>query len=378
MSSKITGLLITFFGLFWLLLCLYSFSQKDLNLTIFYHPFLDPFYENMNLLGYFNRPLSTFIFIILSVCLLALYLVMVFNNKILILAKRLFITLILLAFASLPAQPMFSHDIYNYMFNAKMVLFYHANPHEKVALDFPDEPWLRFMHNVHTPAPYGYGWTLLSLIPFSFSAGSFNKAYLLMKGFISLLFILEVWIFYMLARDRFNSEIAVKRTLFLALNPLLLTEIFIMGHNDSAMILPLLGSLYLLTQNTTPLKSVYGWILWLISVLTKYASVILAPFIILRHKLDLFTWGGIALLLVLLTRPEQLHSWYLHWGMVLLMLSRKSWAVMLTILLTVGGLLRYAPYTWFGNWDAPVPQWRWLILILPLSMLLFKKIRRSF
>jgi hypothetical protein len=98
----------------------------------------------------------------------------------------------------------------------------------------------------------------------------------------------------------------------------------------------------------------------------------------LIKKVDIFTYGGLTLLAVLLTRPGQLHSWYLLWGISLLILSKKSWAQMLAILLSIGGLLRYAPYIYFGNWDPPVPIWRWIILLLPLTLLLSKKIRNTF
>lgn len=374
----IKRLIVFIFCLGWVLLCLYSFSQKDLNLTIFDHYLLRLFYESMVQLGYYSRPLSTLVFITLSVTLLLCYLYLIFSKKIILSIKQISIILAILLLTSLPAQPMFSHDIYNYIFNAKMVLLYKANPHEQVALDFPLDSWLRFMHNVHTPAPYGYGWTTLSLIPYSLSGNSFTKAYLLMKLFISLLFIAEIWVFNKLAKSRFDQQAALKRTMLLAFNPLLLSEIFIIGHNDSAMMLPVLVSLYLLTTTSTLPSTLLAWVSWIFSVTTKYASVVLAPFLVLHKKIDIFTWGGLAMLVILLTRPGQLHSWYLHWGMVILMLSKKSWAVMLTILLTIGGLFRYAPYTWFGNWDAPVPLWRWMILILPLFMLLFKKIRKSF
>jgi len=365
-----------FFSISWFLLCLYSFALKDLNLTIFDHYVLRSFYENMMQVGYFNRQLSTYIFLTLSIVLIYLYLSIAIHKKLFLTIKSLILTLSFLLVVSLPAQPMFSHDIFNYIFNAKMVLTYHANPHVSVALDFPQDPWLRFMHNVHTAAPYGYGWTTLSLIPYSLSGNSFTAAYLLMKLFISLLFIMEIWAFYKLASQQFDKRNALQRTFLLAFNPLLLIEIFINGHNDSAMMFPVLLSIYLMLQKTTIYKTVFAWILLAFSITTKYASVVLVPLILIRKKVDFFTWGGIALLMVLLTRPGQLHSWYLHWGMVLLLLSKKSWAVNLSLILSLGGLLRYIPYVLLGNWDPPVPFYRWLILLLPLLLLAVNRFKK--
>ena len=117
---------------------------------------------------------------------------------------------------------------------------------------------------------------------------------------------------------------------------------------------------------------------WIYSISIKYASVVLLPFLMLIKKVDIFTYGGLAMLLVLMTRPGQLNSWYLHWGIVLLGLSRKSWAIALTLLVSLGGLMRYAPYIFTGNWDAPVQTWRAVILLLPLLLLMSRKVRNYF
>src|SRR3990172_6981226 len=85
-------------------------------------------------------------------------------------------------------QERLSSDIYNYIFNAKMVWVYGANPHRQVALNFPDDQWLRFMHNTHTPAPYGYGWTMLSLVPSVIGQNHLKLTLLLVKMFVGAFF----------------------------------------------------------------------------------------------------------------------------------------------------------------------------------------------
>ena len=47
-----------------------------------------------------------------------------------------------------------------------MVVDHSANPHISTAWDFVSDPWTRFVQNAHSPAPYGYGWTGLSVGPY--------------------------------------------------------------------------------------------------------------------------------------------------------------------------------------------------------------------
>ena len=356
----------------WILLCFFSFSQRDLNLTI-YNFFLFNQIQNWLInLGYFQRPLATIIFLILAFGLISFYWLIVVKADKFNFPKIWPILLIIIG-AGLLAYPMFSHDIFNYLFNAKMVLVYGQNPHIHTALEFPKDEWTRFMHNTHTPAPYGYGWTAVSLLPVFLSFGKFTLAFWLTKALVIGFWGLEIYLFYLIARKKYQKSEIWTRVLLLALNPLILMETLIMGHNDSVMMAPVLLAIYLLLFKNNLKNKISSFLLWTFSVSVKYATVVLAPFLIFIKKIDIFTWGGLALLLVLLTRPGQLHSWYLHWGMVLLFLSPKKWALKMAILLTIGGLLRYTPFVCYGNWDPPVPLFRYIILSVPLLGMLVRK-----
>src|SRR3989304_7698662 len=111
------------------------------------------FYNNRPLLTYYYAGLISLITLIYC----ALLLVLKRQTKIPTFPTFGFYLLIIspLIFAS----NALSYDIFNYIFNAKMLVIYHANPHLHTALEFAFDPWVRFMHNIHTPAPYGYGWT---------------------------------------------------------------------------------------------------------------------------------------------------------------------------------------------------------------------------
>ena len=376
--QKKSWLWVALFALVWFFVSLYSYTQRDLNLTIFNTPFLQQIQNSLIELGYYQRPMATLLFLILSLLLIGLYCKIVLG-KLMLNKSQLIVTVGLLVGLGLLAYPMFSHDIFNYLFNAKMVLVYGSNPHIQTALDFAWDPWIRFMHNVHTAAPYGYGWTATSLLPVWLGLPRFTISLFLMKAWIVGFYLLEAFLFYKLSLKLFPKK-ALFRTAVMVLNPLLLVETVIVGHNDSVMMALTLLSLLILYSDSLPNIKRYPLVLlaWLASVSIKYATVVLIPFYFLRRKIDIFTWGGLVLLAVLLSRSGQLHSWYLHWGIVLLLLSKKWWAVALALLLSIGGLLRYAPFIYYGNWDAPVPLQRYIILGLPLLLLILKPVQELF
>jgi hypothetical protein len=247
----------------------------------------------------------------------------------------------------------YSHDIFNYLFNAKMVLRYQANPHVRVALDFPADLWLRFMHNVHTPAPYGYGWTLLSLLPFSLGLGKFFSAYLAMKLFMAAglgLYLYFIW--KLLELEKIKS--AGYRFAMLAFHPLLLIETLMNGHNDVWMMWPALAGLYWLRRRKSMVLAGVGLAF---SIFTKFATVLLLPVMLieltfLRRLKQLDWWRGhwaelsaLALLAPLLTtRSQQFHPWYLIWSLSFLPLINWKWLRYGLMGLSISSLYRYLPW----------------------------------
>lgn len=340
----------------WLLLALFSFTQQDLNLTIYNNIF-----SWVQYLGFYRRPLATGIFIIL------IFLLFWFYFKLL---KRGFSRrwLILLVIIALPAYPLFSYDIFNYLFNAKMVLIYHANPHLQTAINFAFDPMLRFMHNVHTPAPYAYGWTGLSLLPgLAWLTQNFTLSFWAMKLFIAGFWLGQLWILQKLVQRLFPQQ--QWRFWLFALNPLVLVETFINGHNDVVMMFFALLS-YWFFLNSQKFRSL---LFLLLSASIKYVTIVLLPFYLQGlslkvKKIDLPTLFSFILLGIMFIRPGQLHSWYLIWAFSFIVLSRSNWLIKVFTALTIGALLRYAPYLYYGHWDAPVYLLRNLIWALSLFL----------
>jgi len=324
----------------WLLLAIYSFTRLDLNLTWFH-----PVPEQLKLLGWFLRPQATWIFLSLVVLLTLSYWQVV---------KRKFNWrwLVLICIIGIFAYPMFSYDIFNYLFNAKMVLVYGANPHVKTALDFAFDPMLRFMQNTHTPAPYGYGWTAISLIPgLAWFFGKFAAAFLSMKLFTAIFYLLQVWLLNRLVSAIFPKE--KWRVVLFALNPLVLVETLINGHNDVVMMfLALLSYWFFLNR-----QKISALLSLLASAATKYATIVLTPLYLIKLKWKYWDWPSIAAILLFLvpfTRPNQIHSWYLIWGFSFAVLSKYRWLTAAFTVLTIIGLIRYAPFIYAGHWNFPV------------------------
>jgi len=362
------------FFITWILFCIYSFTRKDLNL-ILYNPFpysklWEQTREFFTDLGYYHRPLITAIFIFLALIFTAFYLKLI-RFKLPSDNKTLLKFLIPIAVLGIISYPMFSHDIFNYLFNVKMVLIYQANPHIRTAIEFLPDPMLRFMHNVHTPAPYAYGWTIISLLPgLAWFYKKFVLSFWAMKLFIAVFWLAELWILKKIINQLFPHQ--PWRWWLFSLSPLVLIETLIIGHNDVVMMFPaLLGYWFLLKSKKLFDKYQFlAIILLFISIGIKYATIVILPLFLLKpylKKLDTSTLSAFLLFAVMFTRPGQLHSWYLIWAFSFAVLSKSRFIVSLFTSLTIGALLRYAPYIYYGNWNPPVHLIRNLIWLLSVS-----------
>ena len=365
---------------------IFSFTQRDLNLTIYNQPLLLNIQSMLIKIGYYQRTLNSILYLLLIIIAwLAFFYIFKYKIWSQPIFKIFLASIFILGIFSYPA---FSHDIFNYLFNVKMVLIYHLNPHIHTALEFPSDLWIRFMHNVHTAAPYGYLWTGLSILPLILTIKSFTLSFWAMKLFIIIFFVIEGYFIYKITNNFKNAFLFI-------LNPLLFLETVIVGHNDSVMMAFALISWWGIDNFIKQKKIKWLFltlITWIASIYIKYATVILIPFFLIKicqnfdcrfskkllnliKKIDTEFWAGISFWLILFSRPGQLHSWYLHWGIAFLILSKHKLAKSLIILFSIGGVLRYLPFVYYGNWDYPVNLWRWVFLFLPFIIwLIIKKV----
>jgi len=351
--------LVLYFSLF-LIWGWYSFSRVDLNLTLFDNPLFLNFNKVMTDFGYFNRPLACLVFFVLVISLFGGYILLYLKFKrekkgiksYLVLLGGIILVLVL-------SYPALSYDIYNYIFNAKMVLVYQADPHKQVALDFATDSWIRFMHNVHTPAPYFYGWTGISLLPSYLGFNKFVLTLLNFKLFEIPFFLAAVYYLAKIGRKMKVKNIEDKIWLF-AFNPLILIEVFGNGHNDFVMMsLALIGFWFLVKDERRRFGNLFWSLFFLgLSITIKYVTVLLIPLYIVyffRRKIDIGSIAAVILFLAILTRPsDQFHPWYIIWGLSFAVLARKEFVFRILLFFSFGLLLRYLPWIYSGGYSNKV------------------------
>jgi|SRR3989344_337611 len=344
------------------LLFLYSFTQIDLGLTLTNHDSWRPIQTFFQNIGYFHRPLSTTLYLLVVGILFVGYLKFVGLAKHQRLDKKTIWKLIigitiLLTFA----YNAFSHDLFNYIFDARIVTYYEQNPYEHKALDFPTDYMLGFMHWVHRTYPYGPIWLLLT-VPLTFiGMENLLPTMILFKLLSSVSFLVVVW-----SIGRILRNIAPKYELlgvvFFALNPLVIIESLVSAHNDISMMAFSLFGLYLLTTRRYGLSIVFQ----LFAVGVKFATVFLLPLHIYvwfkrKHLID---WerlilGSLFLLIaavLLVIQRTNFQPWYLLFVLpYAALLGFKKVVAFPVYIFTVAALLHYVPYLYTGNWDAPIP-----------------------
>lgn len=307
----------------------------------------------------------------------------------------------------LPVIPLFfsynalSHDLFNYIFNSKMVLIYKQNPHIHTALEFPNDTWIRFMHNTHTPAPYGYAWTALSLIPFSLGFGKFTLTWFIFKGWMWLSW-LSFWLSIAWLNSKKTISINTKTLALILLHPLMILEVLSNAHNDLWMMVPAVVALALVSplKHKTTTQTMLSIALLAASIVIKqatvvlvpiYAALLLQPYISQREKIKHYTityWAPLATLgltvILISERSKQFLPWYLLWAISTTMLfsvSHFTSKVLKTTLLIWGVLvlLRYTPWlfanTTYEWWvDSQQKTITWIALPISFTLACFFKL----
>ena len=330
--------MIVIYSLVLAVMALYSYALVDPNITLLQHPAWIWFREQAVHLGYYQRDLSSIIYIVLITALFALHLVMRARSNSYSPVKIAVISGVLL----LVSYPLLTHDLFNYMFDAKIFTFYHQNPYLHRALDFPGDPWLRFMHWVHRPYPYGPTFLPITLVPSFLSFSKFLIDFLLFKALFIGSYIAAVWAL---------ASIDRRKAMVYATHPLVLVEGLMNAHNDLLAVSIAFVGIYFVTHK----KNLWGRIILLISGGIKYTTLpaLLAPRTPKnRHAVFAMT-GGIIAALVYLSVKSEIQPWYFITLFTLLPYG-EIWVRDLNIF-TAGLLYSYYPYVRFGGWDT---QWK--------------------
>ncbi len=349
----------------WLLalgsLFFYSFTQVDLGLTLTRASFLTNIQRSFQYIGYFNRPVSTYLFVSIVVFMFVLYLTTLHLIKKKAVNLKTTWTLVVLAGVTLVfSYNAFSYDFFNYIFDAKIVTEYGENPYVKKALDFPSDPMLGFMHWTHRTYPYGPVWLALT-IPLSFLGMGIFALNIILFKLLALASYLISCIFIGKISQKTKLVDPAFAIAFFALSPFVLIEGLVSAHIDLVMMTVTLMGVYLLFVQ----KKYASWILLLISAGIKFATIILLPLFLWfpfskrKNKELIFLLVSILLMVVgvfLQAQRTNFQPWYFMLVVPFASLVSSRYYIFIpSVVFSFLALFQYAPFLYTGNFDPPIP-----------------------
>lgn len=335
----------------------YSLTQIDLNLFLFKFDAWVNFQRFFQNIGYFQRPLSTYLYIgVLALLFISYFgfLFLVHRRKVneQSVWKLILFTAILLTFS----YNAFSYDLFNYIFDAKIITHYGQNPYIHKALDFQGDPMLNFMHWTHRTYPYGPGWLALT-VPLSFLGFNFFLPTILMfKALTSASYLGTVYFIGKILKLK-DSKNSLFGTILFAMNPLVIIEGLVSSHLDTVMGFFGVFAAYLLFRN----KNIQSFIFLIFSAGIKFATGFLLPLFLFKNKLSFERWSLFATILMIGTViissvRTNFQPWYLLEALPFAaLLPKKSFVLIPSIILSFTGLLIYIPFLYTGNWNPPIP-----------------------
>lgn len=357
----------------------YSYALVDPNLVLSQNDSFWRFQQFMWQIGYHQPDLRTLLYVMIVCCLVVTWR-FVSNAQARVKRFGLGACILILFFA----HPALSHDVFNYMFNARMIIEYGLDPHVNTALQASSDPWVRFMHNVHTPAPYGYGWTYLSLLPYLLGM----EKLILTLGAFKLWMILG-WGLWLCAISKLQQylrqagEHMQNGWWVLAFHPLILLEHVGVMHNDLWMMGAVIASFWVLfREKMARLRRLSMFLvsagLLGVAVWMKFVPLVLFPIWILlwglvwkpTWKQGVIGWisdhwadlcAVACFIPLLLSRSQQFHPWYLAWSLSFYPFCRVRWTRLALLSFSISSLYRYVPFLLEGEYTSEVlATQRWI------------------
>jgi len=257
----------------------------------------------------------------------------------------------------------FSYDLFNYMFDAKILAHYGQNPFLHRPLDFAGDPWLNFMRWTHRYYPYGPSWLVLT-VPLSFiGMNYFLATFFLYKLLMTFSFFGSCYLIYKISEKIF-PESSIFNLIFFGLNPLILIEGLVSAHNDMPMTFFTLLFFYLFITK----KYYKSAFFYLFSVGIKYATVVLLPvvayLVYVKRRSKHVNWEKIFIActalslvaIVIATVRTTFQPWYLLYVLPFTALvSKKLYVFIPAIVSTIIGLTIYIPYVYLTDYDKSYP-----------------------
>ncbi len=360
-------------------LFLYSLTQIDLSLTFSKLSIWQTIEKSFQQIGYFNRPLSTAIFIAILTLLFIHYFAFIFLAIKKIISRKQAWFLVLAGFVVLVfSYNAFSYDLFNYIFDAKIITHYNQNPYFYKALDFPNDPMLSFMRWTHRYYPYGPAWLFLTA-PISFiGLNIFSLTFFLFKIFISGFFLGTVYLIEKIVR-KVSPGNEIYALVFFGLSPLVLIESVVSVHNDIVMMFFAVLGLYFVLNK----KFILSIIAIIFSFFIKEVTILLLfPVLIFQNPIkkifisseNFFRFCVLTMIagfVYVLTKLE-VQPWYFLWIIPFIaFLKPNRYIFLLTSGISLGLLLRYAPFLYQGDWNGvAIPIKFYVSIITPAIFLI--------
>lgn len=353
------GYLLTIIFLF-----LYSFTQVDLSLTLSQWSVWQVVQKFFQHIGYFDRPLSTVLYISILILLFVFYNTYLFlASKNEINKKQIWVLIIASAVILSFSYNAFSYDLFNYIFDAKIVTYYHQSPYIHKALDYQGDPMLTFMHWTHRYYPYGPFWLVLT-VPLSFIGFNFFLPTFFLFKFLASLSYLGTAYFISKILNKISAKTEIFGLIFFALNPLVIIEGLVSAHNEIPMMFFALFSLFLFLKR----KIFSSLILIFLSIGIKFTTVFLLPVYIFSYFMqknkktiseDIIFSLIIFLMfvsVVVASIRTNFQPWYLLFVLPFAaLIGRKYYIFIPSVTLSLFALLQYTPFLFKGDWNHPVP-----------------------
>lgn len=355
------------------------YGTASLATTIFSYMFIDKnlgYLEKIYLgISSENRDFVTILYTGIVIIFFALYFILLRNLsrrkiEVSFIWKILVVVSVLLLF-SYPA--MLSYDIFNYLTTAKVVFYYQENPYIVMPIEFIGDPYLSFTRAANKIALYGPSWILLTSIPYLLGFGNFLLILFNFKILITIFYLLTSLVIWKITKNILSLA-------FFSLNPLVIIETLISGHNDIVMIFFVTLAYYMILKR----KIFIGIILFALSIFIKYTTILLAPIFIymiwtlIQNKKinweNIFYFSAILMIIAFLLSPirEEIYPWYAIWFLIFVsFIPSKKIILYLSIALTFGLSLSYTSYMYSGSYSGINLLLKHLIIFSPILFLGF-------
>jgi Gpi18-like mannosyltransferase len=178
-------------------------------------------------------------------------------------------------------------------------------------------------------------------------------------------YLVTAWFIWKILR-RLDPDRAMLGTTIFALNPLVIFESLVSGHYDIVMMAFAVASLYLYIQK----KRLASFVLLSLSAATKIMTIALIPLFLVgwqrKWSIYLTLIGFICFIAV---TGREILPWYLIWFIPWYALTpRRTWLITIGTGATLGYLLSYAPFLYFGDYSPPVPALKMWIIVIPIAI----------